>query len=196
MTVTPKHKNLKALKFNGFNVLELEEFLGCPFWKYLDKLPLEEEVWLIDFGENSTIGNLGSGRFSIIPPEELENLFDFQVPELGIDESKLSFLQLEALKVLEPILGKYFKYYHLSELRKYVTQLLVTDAQEHSKGRLVILINSNGGIEVYCYASNEYPKPKYCRGFILEDYILDSSKELIEFATFIRSVIEEDRNPF
>ena len=121
MIVVPKHKNMKALKFNGFNVLELEEFLGCPFWKYLDKLPVEGEVWLADFGEDSTIGNLGSGRFSIIPSEELENLFDFQFPEFGVDESKLSFFQLEALKVLEPTLGKYFKYQNIEGVEGFNT---------------------------------------------------------------------------
>lgn len=196
MIVTPKHKNMKALKFDGFNVLELEEFLGCPFWKYLDKLPVEGEVWFVDFGDGSTIGNLGSGRFSIISPEELENLFDFQFPEFGVDDSKLSFFQLESLKVLEPILGKYLKYRCLSELWGGVTQLSITDAHEYSKSRLVILIHSNGDIEIYCYTPNGYPKPMYCKAFMWEEGTIENYKELAEFTTYIRQIIEEGRNPF
>lgn len=197
MIVVPKHKNMKALKFDGFNVLELEEFLGCPFWKYLGKLPVEGEVWFVDFGDGATIGNLGSGRFSIISSEELENLFDFQFPEFGVDESKLSFFQLEALKVLEPILGKYLKYHCLSELwNGDATCLSITDAPEYGKSRLVIFIYSEGYIEIYYYTPNEYPKPKYYRAFMWEEWIIENHKDIIEFTTYIRQIIEEDRNPF
>ena len=149
---------------------------------------------MADFGEDSTIGNLGSGRFSIIPSEELENLFDFQFPEFGVDESKLSFFQLEALKVLEPTLGKYFKYQNIEGVEGFNTLELKNKENCNQDGALSIRITSYGYLNIR-YVTKLYAKEIHYNS-LWENWIGSKIENLNSVANLIVRTIKEDRNPF